>query len=324
MFTGPIFIVGRPRSGTKLLRSLLNAHSKISIPYYESNFIPQNIGKVEQFGDLAVLSNFIKFFNYLKNFSFFQRVVRHDHYKDIVSASKWYERLESYTYAGAIEAFFRLYAEQDCKAIWGDKSPHYMLFLKELKGMFPEAKFIHIIRDVRDHCLSSQKLWNKNPYRASKMWRDSIIKCRSDAELYLRKDYFEIKYEDLIENTDLSLRKLCDFLGIDFEKNMLILDKPAENFGDTKLVTGIVRTNKNKWRFQMPDQVIKRIEEISFDLMKNLNYYPAFAGTYRPMSSMEVITARMIDAYYRFIFDCRFQGGLFKGIKYQLLKRRYG
>lgn len=324
MFKGPIFIVGRPRSGTKLLRSLLNSHSAISIPGWESNFIPQNIQKVKSFGDLADPSNFEAFFQYIVNHGFFRRILNHNDYKEIVSITKWYEKLECYTYAGAIEAFFTLYAEKEKKRIWGDKSPHYMLYINEIKGMFPSAKFIHIIRDVRDHCLSSKKLWNKNPYRASKMWRDSIVKCKSDAALHLKNDYYEVKYEELIENTEALLAGICEFIGVEYEKEMVNLNKPAENLGDTKLTKEIVKTNKNKWNKELSVKIIKRIEEISFDVMRDLDYDISLATCQIPMSRSELIMTRALDSFNRFMFDCKFQGGMLKGIKYQYNKRKFG
>lgn len=324
MFNGPIFIVGRPRSGTKLLRSLLNLHSQISIPFWESNFIPQNIEKAQTFGELSDFANFSQFFDYFTNIEFFRMISNHPDYSDIVSVSKWYEKLESYTYAGAIKAFFVLYAQQDHKSIWGDKSPHYMLWIKDLKAMFPSAKFIHIIRDVRDHCLSSQKAWNKNPYRSAKMWNEAIIKCRNDAELYLGEDYYELKYEDLIEHTESLLSSICRYLKIEFETRMLKLDKPAENLGDTKNNAQIVKTNKDKWRSGMDNSTIKRIEEISYHLLRDLNYDIVFANKQSSLSSFEMFIATLQDAFNRFRFDCKFQGGVLQGIKYQYYKKRYG
>ena len=70
MFRGPVFVVGRPRSGTKLLRALLNGHSAISIPFWESNFIPKSVAKAKEFGvDTEVLEKQSKYndaFEWLK------------------------------------------------------------------------------------------------------------------------------------------------------------------------------------------------------------------------------------------------------------------
>lgn len=324
MFSGPIFIVGRPRSGTKLLRSLLNSHSQISIPFWESNFIPQNIEKAITFGDLSDVGNFTKFFSYFTNIEFFRKIAIHPNYSDIVSIPTWYNKLDSYTYAGAIKAFFVLFAEQDHKKIWGDKSPHNMLWIKELKTLFPNAKFIHIIRDVRDHCLSSKKVWNKHPYRSAKMWIDAIKKCRKDAKIYLKEDYYELKYEDLIEHTESTISNVCKYLEIKFEPGMLKLDKPAENLGDTRNNIQIVKTNKNKWRDEMDRATIRRIEEISYNLMRELQYDIIFANKQISISPFEMLFRAFQDSINRFRFDCKFQGGFLEGIKYQYYKKRYG
>ena len=60
-FTGPIFIVGMPRSGTKLLREILNNHSLIAIPDNESHFIPYLYDRLDKYGDLKNLNNFKHF-----------------------------------------------------------------------------------------------------------------------------------------------------------------------------------------------------------------------------------------------------------------------
>ena len=93
-----------------------------------------------------------------------------------------------------------LYAGQLGKIIWGDKTPNYLLYLPLLKTLFPKAKFVHIIRDVRDYCLSINAAWQKNPYRAAQRWHDSIKKCRKDGKTLPQGDYMEINYEALIDD----------------------------------------------------------------------------------------------------------------------------
>ena len=79
MFKGPIFIVGRPRSGTKLLRTILSQHSKISIPFWESSFITHLADPVSKFGDLSVPENFNSFFQFISKVEFF-KMIKKVHY----------------------------------------------------------------------------------------------------------------------------------------------------------------------------------------------------------------------------------------------------
>ena len=323
-FEGPIFIVGRPRSGTKLLRSLLNGHSQISIPFWESNFIPRYVNKLREFGSIEEFENFIKFVKFFEKIEFFKKIANHPQYHGLMDCNTWYSSIKEYSYSGAISAFYRMYAKREKKSIWGDKTPGYMLHCKELKKLFPGSKFIHIIRDVRDYCLSIMNAWNWNPYRAAQYWNDSIGKCRLDARSFLMGDYYEIKFEDLLVNPDYEMGKLCNFLGICYESKMLHLDRPSENLGDAKGAKAILSQNKNKWRFKMPDKMIKKIETICFEMLEELNYEIIYAQKAKKLTSKEMMLARVQDALHRFQFDCQQQKGFIKAVQYRYMKKRYG
>ena len=120
MFVGPLFLVGRPRSGTKLLRALLNRHPEISIPFWESNFIPNLSSKAESFGNLKNRRNFHRFFRFFSQIEFFRMIGKEHRYAHIVNEEFWYDAVNDFSYAGVIETFYTMYAQCDGKTIWGD------------------------------------------------------------------------------------------------------------------------------------------------------------------------------------------------------------
>src|SRR5690606_39213043 len=130
------------------------------------------------------------------------------------------------------EPIFRFYAppNRNENFIWGDKTPGYLNQLPLIKAVFPEAKFIHIIRDPRDYSLSVEKAWNKNAFRAAERWRYNIEKARSSTHHFM-KDYQEIKYEALLSNPRKELEKICQFLECTYSPMMESLPLPAENLG---------------------------------------------------------------------------------------------
>lgn len=268
-FTGPLFIVGMPRSGTKLLRDLLNRHPYIAIINNETDFLPYWFKHWPEYGDLSIYNNFYKFYKKMLKIPFF--TVRKMQGR-MINAEYWYDRCRSYDPAGVFEAFARYETQADIglKIIWGDKTPGYLKRIGILKSIFPDAKFIHILRDVRDYCLSSNKAWNKNMIRSAQRWVDDIKSAKE--ENINSNDYIEIRYEDLLDDPEYRLREVCKFLGIDFNPDMLLLTKASEDIGDAKGKRNILKNNQGKYKDQMSSKLQNKIEEISAPLLQELGY----------------------------------------------------
>jgi hypothetical protein len=325
MFKGPIFLLGRPRSGTKLLRDLLNRHSEISIPSVESNFIPHLYNIFKQFGDVSERKNFDAFYQFVNKTYFIKNVLADSHYSSIDSA-KWFDSISDNSYQSVIGSFFILHAQCNNKRIWGDKSPHYMLEIPTLKFLFPDAKFIHIIRDVRDNCLSIQKTWGKTLYFSAQLWADSISKCKTDAKAVLCQtdDYYELKFEKLISHPIDELKCICSFLGIEYEQQMSRLKKASENYGAGKGKTEILSTNMNNWENILSKNQVKKIESIAFDILKSLNYKIYYTNNQKSLTKSERIYLKIMDSIFRFRFDIKDKNGLINAINYKMDVRKYG
>ena len=141
-------IVGVARSGTTLLRLMLDAHRDLSIPP-ETGFIPTIVQLQSQGEELC-----------------------RDVFHTITSAPTWEDcnlpsdafwnaltALAPFTIAEAVRSFYRLYAERHGKLRWGDKTPLYCLHLDTIQAVLPEARFLHIVRDSRDVALSVPHAW---------------------------------------------------------------------------------------------------------------------------------------------------------------------
>jgi len=286
-FTGPLFLIGMPRSGTKLLRSLLNQHPDIGIPDVETEFLPYWVRNWSRYGDLSSPSNFGRFYQTMLRLPYFTYMGEQG---TAIKKEVWFELCESYTPAGVFESLVRHNAKVDrgTKRIWGDKSPSYIHHLPLLKEVFPKARFIHIIRDVRDYCLSINKAWGKNMLRAAQRWTDSLQKVRADSKRF-SKDYYEVKYESLLEEPEIILPGICVFLDLKFDRKMLRLSQPSENLGDAKGRKEIVRDNKNKYLEVMKPSLRKRIEAISEPMLRSCGYH--LDDTYQ---QFRVSTAKML------------------------------
>lgn len=270
-FTGPLFVVGFPRSGTKLLRTLLSNHSQISILRIESEFLPYLARKWDSFGDLSDRRIFRRFHRRVLTFPYF--LLQSSGGEPAIDADTWYETCRSYTPAGVFEALARhdTGVAFGTRKIWGDKSPTYVRHVRLLKRLYPYARIVHIIRDVRDQAVSAHKAWGKNMFRAAQRWTDGVPRARAEGAR-LGQDYLELRYEDLIGAPQRELARICAFLGVAFEPEMGRLVEPSEDLGDARGRTEILRGNSGKWLQALQPREIRRIEAIACQTLRDCGY----------------------------------------------------
>ncbi|HEX2303158.1 MAG TPA: sulfotransferase, partial [Gaiella sp.] len=137
------FIVGVARSGTTLLRLMLDAHPEMAIPP-ETHFIPKVIKACDLADD--------------PHEAVFELLTTHRRWPDYgLDADELRERLDRIaplSAGDALRAFYGLYAEKQGKPRWGDKSPSYVRRMRRVASALPEAHFVHLVRDGRDVALS--------------------------------------------------------------------------------------------------------------------------------------------------------------------------
>ncbi|MGF6089681.1 sulfotransferase [Pseudomonas sp. 18173] len=123
-----------------------------------------------------------------------------------------------------VEAFYAAIAKAHGKTWLIEQTPWYGQRLDLVSRIFPNAKFIHIVRDGRDVALSFARTpwWHASPRLNLSRWQREIKRIALDAACYLdASTYLEVKYEDLVANTELEMQRICEFLGIDFDPCML-------------------------------------------------------------------------------------------------------
>ena len=213
------FVVGATRSGTTLLRLMLDAHPQIAIPS-ETHFIPELVAAREKHGASPE--------------QMLELMVSHRRWGDFQMEPEELEaawaKLDPLTGPSAVRAFYRLYAAKLDKpeARWGDKTPGYIKSMREIQTYLPEARFIHLIRDGRDVALSVLKQdWGPQSIEAAaEKWRSRVLRGRAQ-QPYLGF-YIEVKFEDLILHTERELRRICEHIDLDFDPAMLAYHETAE------------------------------------------------------------------------------------------------
>lgn len=290
---GPLFIVGRPRSGTKLLRQLLNEHPEVNIPLYETHFI---VPAIRRFGLQPRLHDDKRFD------IFFAGVARSNFYKNmqaeglVLSAEYLRQIADLDSWPSIFEVILKFYGPKgsDHTGIWGDKTPSYLPDIGLLDRVFPGAHFLHILRDPRDCCLSMQKVWGRDLWITADIWQNEVRQARQSGQ-QIGPRYTEVRFEALLSNPEETLQTGCDFLGIDYLPSMTHLSAPAENLGDATGYSRIVSTNQQKYLSQLAPEQIKRIEEIVYTTAVDLGYELHYAQYPRPLQPGEAVVRKLQD-----------------------------
>jgi len=304
---GPLFLVGMPRSGTKLLRAVLNEHPGVAICDNETEFLPAWVSQWSSFGDLSSESRFHRFYEKMLCLPFF--VYEQDRGSP-VDKSAWFANCKFYTTAGVFEGLMRTklgLAPADDSIIWGDKSPSYISHIPLLRKLYPSAKVIHIVRDVRDYCLSIENAWGKNTLRSAQRWADDT-RCAHEEIVNLLTDGMEVRYEDLLNKPYDAVQRICMFLGIQFYERMITFSHSTENLGAAKGRSGILRSNTGKYQDKMAPCMQRRIEEIAYETMHLFAYSPEYATHEKRLGRYRMRLYQFLDGIALLRFGAKERG----------------
>jgi hypothetical protein len=207
-------IVGSPRSGTTLLRLMMDSHPELAIPP-ETGFLALALtlrGRGDRLREKVfhALTTFGKPSPAWPDFEIPEETFR----------SALLE-ISPFTAPAGFRAFYRLYAARFGKGRWGDKTPLYCLEMDAIRRVLPEARFVHLIRDGRDAALSLRKMWFSPGWEIETQaayWRQCVLAARRAG--LDRPDYLEVRYEDLIANTRDTLQRICAFIDLPYDGAM--------------------------------------------------------------------------------------------------------
>ncbi|WP_058308619.1 sulfotransferase family protein [Gracilibacillus massiliensis] len=276
----PFFIVGSGRSGNTLLRSMLIHAQGVVIPP-ESYVLGSTIRKYYNFShqdkinwnELCALV--LACFDSHEDFKYWN-----------VQLQPIYERLkhigeEKKNLAYILEQLYKEYAIQNNLeiSIWGDKTPLNTFHLNSIIEIFPNAKFIHTVRDGRDVASSYVRARLYNSLKdACKRWNKSISHIQEFSSNISKEQILTIKYEDLVNETEKSLKGISSFLGIEYNQNMIT--RPTnKHLGDVDSLAHHNNVKKNinsssigKWKTNLSREEKIIVNKLCYKNLKKLNY----------------------------------------------------
>jgi septation ring formation regulator EzrA len=284
-------VVGAPRSGTTLLRFMLDAHPDLAIPP-ETSFLVEGAQWSREPGMTA--ERFVEALTHFPpeapNWADFAMSA-----DDLLAEIR---ALPRFDVAEAFRCFYRLYARRLGKARWGEKTPGYGMQLDQLATLLPEARFVHLIRDGRDVALSWRQVWfapSQEMRVLGEQWANWVSTTRHLGRRAAH--YLEVRYEELIMRPAETLRRICDFVELEFHPAMLEYHKQAparlaEHQGRTQSDgTPIISQEKrlaqqsllthapsvsrvSAWRKTMTESERRDFEETAGALLTELGYNP--------------------------------------------------
>jgi LPS sulfotransferase NodH len=268
--TRPLLVLGVSRSGTTLLRVILDRSPGLAIPD-ESFFVPLLARRHRRTVDASRFLDDVGRVPTIRAWG--------------VRADQVAPRIRSGMPTGeAIAAIFEAYAERAGKPRWGDKTPMYMRHLALLERLFPDAQYVHLVRDGRDAALSFLEMpagtftrtWAHptTPAQFACLWRKEVAEARGLGGRVGMARYLEVRYEELVADPDGVIEAICAFANVPFEPSMLaytesvdVSEKPHQQRLLRPPTTGV-----RSWREEMSAADVAAFEAVAGDLLAELGY----------------------------------------------------
>jgi hypothetical protein len=287
-----VFICGHPKSGTSLLRSLLDSHPELLVYPEETVFFRRYLPKAQNKSleeKLALADEYL-----LHIFTWNQAA-------PVPSQKDFPDRDYADISFPKVQEVFRQLCAQDLRHDgdllfnamaaygfvtdklteqtyrWVEKTPYNERFVERILSWWPEALFIHVVRDPRDNYASYQRKhpeWGARTFARS--WQESTLQGLQYQEKLGAESYWVFVYEDFILQQDTSIEKLCKFLKI---QDHPTLRTPTRNgkdwFGNSMFgerFKGIDPTPLGRWKQSLATQDVLMTEWAAADAMRRLNY----------------------------------------------------
>ena len=272
-----VFIVGCPRSGTSLLQRIVNAHPQIPITP-ETHWIPRLFEKrkgltLEDMVTTELISRL------LEQARFTRLGIGREELLAMIAGGR------PISYSSLVTAIFDSYGDAQGKALVGDKTPGYVRRMNTLHALWPQARFVHLIRDGRDVYLSMRHrplhhlkagafdTWSEKPVLTAALWWELNVRGgRKAGNLLGAGLYYEIRYESLVAHPREECETLSAFLGLPYDDAMLRFNETQRKKKERRPITPGLRD----WRTQMSRDDVERFEAMAGDLLDELGCPRAF------------------------------------------------
>jgi hypothetical protein len=280
----PIFIVGAPRSGTRLLRTILERHPAIAI-CGETHFNHYVYKRRRAFGDLGNLENRRRL---VDEYLSIQRIKRFG--LDVAEVKDQLLR-EGTSYPALFASLLQHYARLQGKERWGEKTPQHALISEELCQWYPGAIVLHLVRDPRDVVASLQRVpWAANSVMANaRTWLACNLAASRSSH---RSGYLLVRYETLVTRPEDEVARICAHVDEKYDPCMLVPDDPSAPEADRALGP-ITAGRLGNWRKELTAGEIAQIEWVAGPHLGTFGYQQAAGAP----STLDIARGRGFAAF---------------------------
>jgi hypothetical protein len=275
--SAPFFVVGFQRSGTTVLRLMLNAHPELAIPHDSAQLWLNYRRLVARYNNLRAAEDVRAMIDDLL------AEARIQAWQTALPKERILAEPLPTSFPEVMDRFHRVYAEAHGKSRWGDKNTGTLTELDQLNAMFPACQIVHIVRDGRDCALShlgpDYVYGYENALRVAIEWREQVTLCRKMGAMLPPARFHEVRYEDLLADPEGVLRGVCAFLGIQFSAQMLQYQEDvARHVPDDRrslwplLDQPLVAANAGKWKSRLDAADRAVFERQAGQLLRDLGY----------------------------------------------------
>lgn len=284
-----VFILGNPRSGTSLLRIMLNSHPLIASPP-ECGFLHWWYPKYENWTRKDSI-DLIKINAFVDDVLSSKKMETWHLNKELLTSKILSEQpLDYSSLSELVYATWALMNSHKNPQVIVDKNNYYIHHLKDLVKIWPDARFIHLIRDGRDVAcsyLAMESLKTDSPYKPklpSNISDIAIEWLTNNENIFQFLNHLEegtthiIRYEELVTRTESMLNSICEFLEVPMSLEMLNYynhnDEPRST-SDWKKKTFEEPDIRNigKYKELLSSEQIIQFNEIALIALKEFGYH---------------------------------------------------
>jgi hypothetical protein len=260
----PVFVVGMNGSGTTMLLDCLGRHPALYAFPRETRLIPYLMARLPDYGDLGQDDNLARLYDDVGRLAVFRQV---NGGLSVPRPADWRSRPR--TLAAVLDATFEHFAAREGKRRWCEKTPQHVQHLEALADQFPDARFVHVVRDGRDCAASFHRRWRRQPELTVFRWKKVVMRGRTQGIRLGAARYLEVRYEELTAEPERCLRRICAFLELPYHEAVLESSQPYLQGGGAR--RGL-QPNSGKWQRYFAPEQLDRLERIAGRTLAQCGY----------------------------------------------------